>query len=182
MNEAVLYFMKKYGFLALIAIIGAIWLGQYLYFKPKYVNGETAPDFEMTLINGTEMKFSDLKGNYVLLDFWGSWCGPCRQDNPNLVKLYEEFHGQRFDDADDFEIVSIGLEMKEERWKKAIAKDRLFWKYHHADFDRMNSPIGKKYGVREIPTKYLITPDGYIAGVNQSYEEIQKFLTSRLAK
>lgn len=173
--------IKKYGFPLLLLIVALVWVGKYLYSKPKYVNGEVAPDFNMTLIDGRSMSLNELRGNFILLDFWGSWCGPCRQDNPNLVKLYDEFHGKSFEKADDFEIVSIGLEMKESRWKAAIAKDNLHWPYHHADFNRMKSPIGLKYGVREIPTKYLITPDGYIAGVNMSYEQIKSFLTSRLA-
>ncbi len=173
--------IKKYGFIILLAIVGAIWLGNHLYFKPKYVNGETAPDFAMKLIDGKALNLSDLKGNFILLDFWGSWCGPCRRENPKLVKLYREFHGKTFEEADDFEIVSVALEMKEARWKAAIAKDGLIWPYHHADFDGMDSAIGKKYGVREIPTKYLITPDGYIAGVNMTYDEIKSFLTSQLA-
>jgi len=173
--------MKKYGFLFLIAIVAGIWLAQHFYFKPKYVNGETAPNFEMKLIDGTAMEFEDLAGNFVLLDFWGSWCAPCRKDNPYLVKLHEEFNGRAFKDAKTFHIVSVALEMKPERWKAAIAKDGLKWPYHHADFKRMDSDIARLYGVREIPTKYLITPDGYIAGVNMSYEDLRKFLNERLA-
>ncbi len=171
--------MKKYGFIALLVVVGLIWAGRYLYFKPKYVNGEMAPDFTMTLLDGRAMNLSDLKGHYVLIDFWGSWCGPCRQDNPNLVKLYNEFHGEKFKHARGFEIVSIGLEMKESRWKAAIEKDGLRWPYHHADFNRMKSEIASLYGVKEIPTKYLITPEGQIAGVNLTYEEIRQFLLDR---
>ena len=174
--------MKKYGFIVLLAIVGFIWLGRYLYFKPKYVQGETAPDFEMQLLEGKKMNFHDLQGNIVLLDFWGSWCGPCRRENPHLVKLYDEFHDRSFDGAKNFEIVSIALEMKESRWKAAIAKDGLDWPYHHADFNRMQSDIADKYGVKEIPTKFLITPEGFIAGVNPTIEEIKSFLSSRLIK
>lgn len=170
----------KYGFVILIVIVGLVWLGRYLYFKPNYVNGEIAPDFEMTLLDGQKMNLYDLKGNYVLLDFWGSWCGPCRKENPELVRLYKEFNGRDYKDGKSFEVVSIGLEMNEARWKAAIQRDGLSWPWHHADFDRMNSPIASKYGVREIPTKFLITPDGYIAGVNQSIDEIRAFLTSRI--
>ena len=172
--------IKKYGFIALLLLVAAVYVVKYLYSKPKYTNGEIAPDFAMKLLDGREMNLHDLKGNYILLDFWGSWCGPCRQENPNLVKLYNEFHGKSFKKAKTFEIVSVGLEMKESRWKAAIEKDGLLWPYHHADFERMNSPIGKSYGVREIPTKYLITPDGYIAGVNLTYDQLHKFLTERL--
>lgn len=174
--------MKKYGFLLLLLVVGLIWLGRYLYFKPKYVHGETAPDFEMRLLDGSSMNFHDLEGNIVLLDFWGSWCGPCRRENPKLVELYKEFHDRGYKKADNFEIVSIAMEMKESRWKAAIAKDGLLWPYHHADFNRMQSEIASKYGVREIPTKYLITPDGFIAGVNPTIEDIKTFLTDRLAR
>ena len=171
---------KKYGFIALLAIVGLIWLGKYVYFKPKYISGEVAPDFTLKLEQGKDMQLYDLKGNYILLDFWGSWCGPCRKDNPNLVRLYNEFHGKSFADAKTFEIVSVALETDAKRWKAAIAKDGLKWPYHHADFNRMKSPIGTAYGVREIPTKYLITPTGHIAGVNMSFDEIFAFLSKRL--
>ena len=83
----------------------ALVLGRYVYFKPSVSHGEAAPEISATLLNGSEFKLSALRGNYVLLDFWGSWCGPCRRENPSLVKLYNTFHGQSFEAASGFEIV-----------------------------------------------------------------------------
>lgn len=168
----------------IILIIGlvAFYIGREIYFTPKFVNGEVAANFTGTMPSGETIQLSDLKGKYVLLDFWGSWCGPCRKESPNLVKLYDEFHGKQFDDANDFEIVSVGIETNKDRWLSAIQKDGLHWKYHVSEISRFESEIANLYGVREIPTKFLINEDGLIIGVNQSVEEIEKFLRARMKK
>ena len=154
--------------------------GKYFYFKPKYINGELAPDFETMLITGEDFQLSDLRGNYILLDFWGSWCGPCRQENPQVVRLHDKYNKTRFKDADGFKVVSVAIETNEKRWKSAIEKDRLMWKHHIGEFERFKSEIASKYGVKESPTKYLISPDGYIVGVNQPISEIDSFLGKRV--
>ena len=163
--------------LVLLVIAYAVY---HFYKKPKYINGEMAPKFTAQLIDGSAFSLSDLKGKYVLLDFWGSWCGPCRQENPNIVKLYDQFNGKTFTDASGFEVVSVAIENDKKRMKKAIAKDSLRWNYHVPQMDRFKSPIVIQYGVNEIPTKYLINPDGYIMGVNQSPTEIERLLSERV--
>ncbi len=171
-------FSKILTFL-LIGVI-AFFLGRKIYFTPNFVNGERAANFTGTMPDGTTMELSDLEGKYVLLDFWGSWCGPCRVENPALVQLYQEFHGKAFQDASNFEIVSVGIETKKERWLAAIQKDNLNWKYHVSELTNFQSEIAKLYGVREIPTKFLLNEDGMIIGVNQSVEEIAAFLRERV--
>lgn len=146
------------------------------------LQGDMAPDFEMTGRGNSTERLSDYIGQYVLLDFWGSWCGPCRKENPALVELYNEMSNQKLDGGHRFTILSIGLETSEANWRRAIEQDGLIWPHHYTDLSRMKSPIAQLYGVREIPTKFLINPDGYIVGINQTTQEIKAFLASRMDK
>ncbi|MEM9990197.1 MAG: TlpA disulfide reductase family protein [Bacteroidota bacterium] len=164
----------------IIIAVMAFFVGRKFYFTPNFVNGETAVNFTGTLPNGETMQLTDLSGKYVLLDFWGSWCGPCRAENPKLVELYQKFNGKTFRRADDFEIVSVGIETDKKRWMKAIDKDNLYWKYHVSELDRFNSKIAELYGVREIPTKFLLNEKGVIVGVNQSVEQMTTYLEGQL--
>lgn len=164
-------------------LFGLMILGffaNYLYKKPKYSHGESVPEFEAQLMNGESFKLSDLKGKYILLSFWGSWCGPCRKENPALVGLYKKYHGKKFKSASNFEIVSIAIETNEKSWKNAIEKDGLIWPYHIVQMNRFKSPIASKYGVKEIPTKYLLNEKSEIIAVNLSIAEISKMLDNRL--
>lgn len=167
----------------LIGIIG-IYIGRYFYMKPKFINGEKAPDFSAALIHGSQFSLSKLRGRYVLLDFWGSWCGPCREENPKLVALYREFKRKRLKKADGFEIVSVGIENHAPRWSRAIENDGMIWPYHILDVSSnmkfFNSPIAQLYGVKQIPTKYLINPEGRIIGVNLSTEKIRAILEKEI--
>ena len=163
----------------MLVVLG--YLGyKYIYQAPKYSDGEQLPGFEATLLNDEAFELEQLRGNYVLVDFWGSWCPPCRQDNPNIVKLYDEFNGKQFTDAEGFEVVSVAIETKKERCVAAIAKDGLRWKYHIVLLDRFKSEIAKAFGVREIPTKYLLSPSGKILSVNSSYDDLRNMLDSKL--
>ena len=159
------------GWIVLVAIL-LYFIGKYFYAQPKYINGEKAPDFTATMLTGEPMKLSDLKGQYILLDFWGSWCGPCVAEAPSLKKLYDNFHGKNYTDAKGFEIVSVGIESDKMRWQATIQRLGMNWQYHVSDFQNLDSPIAKMYGVRVIPTKFLINTEGVIIGVNKPIEEI----------
>ncbi len=135
---------------------------------------------EANLLNGDTFQSSDMNGKYVLLDFWGSWCAPCRRENPELVALNKEYSGQDFANATDFSIVSIAIETNEKAWKRAIEKDQLNWPYHIVQLDRFSSPLAKMYGVKEIPTKYLLDTNGEVLMVNPSFMEIRQFLDSKI--
>jgi thiol-disulfide isomerase/thioredoxin len=171
--------MKKLSILIPILIV-LFYIGKYFYLKPKFKSGDKAIDFSAKLMDGSQFNISDLKGKYVLLDFWGSWCGPCRADNPNIVALNETYNGKTFSDASGFEIVSIGVERNEASWKKAIAQDGLVWKYHILQTDNFKSPIPMLYSVREIPTKYLLDTEGNVIFTNPSFAEISNFLNGKL--
>jgi thiol-disulfide isomerase/thioredoxin len=168
----------NYFFIISICVVAIFLLAKYFYFKPGYDSGQQAPDFSSTLISGERFSLSDLRDNYILLDFWGSWCGPCRVENPHLVELYNEFHNQSFNNAENFEIVSVAIETNEARWRHAIIRDKLSWKYHLGEFQRFKSPIAQMYGVREVPTKYLIGPEGNIIAVNPDFKTIRQTLES----
>ena len=166
--------------LAVVLIYGAIQAGKSIYMMPKFSTGEVATDFTIR----DNLKLSDLKGNYVLLDFWGSWCGPCIHEFPKLRELYGKYNGKQFTDASNFEIVGIAVETNERRWRAALERFDLVWPHQAMDkatsLRFFDSPIAASYGVKEVPTKYLIDPQGNIIGVNPPFQEIEKLLSSKL--
>lgn len=122
-------------------------------------NGEIAFEVELENTEGKIIKLEDLKGKYVLLDFWASWCGPCRKENPNLVEAYEKYHKSKFKNGKHFEIFSVSLDRNKDAWKKAIKADGLDWDYH--GFDE-GQKISRKFGIRSIPYSFLIDGEGKI--------------------
>lgn len=124
------------------------------------VAGMAAPDVQMKDRNGNVRKLSDLRGKVVLLDFWASWCRPCRMENPNVVRLYHKYH------ADGFEVFSVSLDNNRDAWLKAIQDDGLVWENHVSDLKGWTSSGGKLYGVASIPATVLIAPDGTIIARN----------------
>ncbi len=163
--------MKRlFQYLIFVPIIAFVLF--YMHTKYSEANsGEQAPDFEATLIDGTSFRLSDLKGKYVLLDFWGSWCPPCRKENPKLVTLYEKY-------SDKLTIVTVALEKDERHWRKAAEKDGFVWKHQIVNQNKfvMLSSIARKYGVSEIPAKFLISPEGVLIG-KRSFKEVDDMLS-----
>ena len=166
--------------LSAIVLLVAVYL--LVLRSPHRKKGDIAPDFKTSLIDGSSFELSDLRGNYVLLDFWGSWCPPCRRDNPNLVELHNQFGDKSFQDADNFHIVTIALEKNDRAWKKASEKDGFTWKHQIVQESKLvlSAPLAIKYNVKDVPSKFLINPDGEVLGVNQSATEIARFLSSKL--
>lgn len=178
--------LKKYGWLIALLLVAAFYIGRYLYFMPKFTNGREAPNFTAQLRDGTAFELSDLQGQYVLLDFWGSWCGPCRVQNPSIVALHQQYGNQQFEDGNGLVVVNVGVERDSSRWANAIAKDQLNWRYHIMDQSSslkfFNGPVADLYGIAEVPTSYLIDPQGQIIGVNMHAEQVARLLDQRLSK
>jgi peroxiredoxin len=137
--------------------------------KKNTIVGKPAPSFTMVDTEGKPVSFSSFKGKYVLLEFWASWCVPCRKDNPHLVKAYQQFKDK------NFTIISVSLDDKGEKWKEAIQKDGLTW-VHISDLSGMNNPVAKLYGVQPIPDNFLIDPSGTIIARGLRGEELEKKL------
>ena len=164
----------------LLLALAGLFIARYFYRQPSFVNGESAPDFTAGTIGGGQLRLSSLRGHYVLIDFWGSWCGPCRQSHPSLVNLYTQYHDQTFKDADGFEIVSIGLDRSQTNWQNAIRQDGLTWPFQIIEPAGFDSQTAKSYTVKQLPTKFLINPKGILMAVDPSISEVDKLLKSRL--
>jgi len=116
---------------------------------------QIAPDFTILNVHGETVKLSDYRGKYLLLDFWASWCAPCRKENPNVLKAYQHFH------SSGLEILAVSLDTNKEAWLAAIKQDGLPWQ-HVSDLQGWKSALAKLYQVMGIPDNYLIGPDGQI--------------------
>ncbi len=133
--------------------------------------GKEAPDFEEVMLDGnTKMKLSDLRGQVVLLDFWASWCGPCRRENPNVVRLYEKYKEK------GFTILSVSLDKDGNKWKQAIEQDKLSWPNHVSDLKGWSCAAAKKYQVRGIPFTVLIDKEGKIIRTKLRGAELEQEL------
>jgi peroxiredoxin len=135
--------------------------------------GKKAPDFTAKNQFGKEVKLSDQFGKYILVDFWAAWCGPCRKENPNVVKAYNKYKDL------GFTVFGVSLDKKKEAWVKAIKDDNLTWT-HVSDLVFWDSAPAKLYGVRAIPANFLIGPDGTIVAKNLRGEALDKKLDELL--
>ncbi len=138
--------------------------------KPGTNIGDIAADIKLPTPEGPEKSLSSLKGNYVLLDFWASWCGPCRKENPNLVYNYYKYRGK------GFTIYQVSLDKSKDKWLKGIKDDKLGEWHHVSDLLFWNSAAAKKYKVDGIPMNFLLDPEGKIVAKNLKRDRLGKKL------
>jgi thiol-disulfide isomerase/thioredoxin len=128
--------------------------------------GMVAPEIKLATPNKDTLSLlKESKARYLLVDFWASWCGPCRAANPELVAMYNKYSAAKFKDAKKgFTVFSVSLDKNHDAWTKAIEKDKLAWKFHVSDLGGWNSSAAATYGVQFIPQAVLIGPDSKIIG------------------
>ncbi len=131
--------------------------------------GSMAPDFTLNDVNGKPVSLAAYKGKYTLVDFWASWCGPCRQENPTVVKAYNTYKSKGFD------ILGVSLDEKKDKWEQAIQQDKLTWT-HVSDLKGWESDVATLYGIKAIPMNYLLDKDGKIIARSLRGEDLIKKL------
>lgn len=144
-------------------------------FNKEFKVGVDAPSFSIRGMNGENIELKEYAGKYVLLDFWASWCGPCRREMPNVVKLYKESKGK------NFEIIGISLDQKEADWKKAVKDLGMTWP-QACDFLVWQSPVARKYNLSAVPYTVLINPEGKVEAINLRGQQLIDTVKSLLKK
>mgnify|MGYP000126373881 FL=1 len=166
--------MKFSGFL-FIGLLAALF-----YFSFTIENNDVstkngnAPEIELVSPKGKLIKLSDLKGKLVLIDFWASWCGPCRNESPNVVEAYSKYRNAKFTNAKGFDVFSVSLDRDVEAWKNAIKIDNLSWSSHGIDSE---GKAAESYGVNSIPTAFLIDGNGNIIAKGEQLRGLNLHIT-----
>ncbi|MGN7723762.1 redoxin domain-containing protein [Chitinophaga sp. 22620] len=148
-------------------------LGKRIAILKKSAIGEPMIDFAQPDVNGKPVKLSDFRGKYVLLDFWASWCGPCRAENPNVLKAYNTYKDK------NFTVVGVSLDDSGEKWRKAIEEDGMPW-VQLSDLKGFKNEVASQYGIQAIPSTFLVNPEGVIIAKDLRGEALHKKLEELL--
>jgi len=152
--------MRKLFFIAVV-------LSTPLFLSAQHIIGinvgNKAPEMIGKSLTGDIIKLSDTRGKLVLIDFWAAWCRPCRMENPNIVSVYQKYNKKKFNNGEKgFTIFSVSLDKAKPSWEKAVKDDKLDWPYHISDLKGWYSKYAAVYGVRSIPSNFLIDGNGII--------------------
>jgi thiol-disulfide isomerase/thioredoxin len=157
----------------LLFFVAILVLGWFVYVKMSAAGeGDQAPQIQAELVNGKSFELSELKGDYVLLSFWASWCGPCRAKSPSLIAFHQKY-------KDKVKIVSVALEKDQAAGIAAAKRDGFTWEYQIVEESSfvMTSGTAQDYGVSSIPTMFLISPEGVLLG-EKSLKDVEKIIGS----
>ena len=142
--------------------------------------GNKAPEIMQASPKGNVITLSSFKGKMVLVDFWASWCGPCRAENPAVVEAYNKYHSLNFKNGKGFEILSVSLDQNASAWEKAIEKDQLIWPNHVSDLQGWSNAAAMRYGINSIPTNVLVDGNGIIIAKNLRGSDLEKTLDTQI--
>jgi thiol-disulfide isomerase/thioredoxin len=171
--------MKKFLFaLLLIPFLGSAQSGNVIGLNV----GNVAPEITMKTPDDCTLTLSSLRGKMVLIDFWASWCGPCRHENPAVVKAYKKYKDEVFIDGVEFTVFSVSLDRDKAAWKAAIKADSLTWPFHVSDLMFWNNAAAQQYQVYSIPTNFLIDGNGVIVAKNLRGDQLDKALETQVEK